>query len=88
MTSTYRQRSNTAGRVINGLAFVITPDSNRLHTLNATAAEIWRLAKSGCTVDEAAAHLEENYRVDYEAARRDAATCCDELVNRGILVVE
>ena len=57
----YRRNPNIAGRVIDGLAFVITPHDNKLQTLNQTATEIWRLAADGCTADAAASAIVELY---------------------------
>ncbi|WP_428261167.1 PqqD family protein [Haliangium sp.] len=82
---TYRRHPQTAGRVIDGLAFVVTADDNKLHTLNAAATRLWELAASGCTVEAAADELVRCYRVDRATAREDAARCLAELVGRRIL---
>lgn len=86
--SIYRQNPRTAGRVLAGSAFVITPDDHRMHTLNAAASEIWLRAAEGCTVEEAAQALFTRYQVDMPTARRDAQACCSDLVARSILVAE
>jgi hypothetical protein len=72
--------------VVDGLAFVITPDDNKLHSLNAAATEIWTLAEDGCSAARAADRLVECYEVDRETALRDAEQFCADLVERGILV--
>lgn len=84
----YRQNQRTAGRVIDGLAFVITPDDNKLHTLNRTATDIWSLAKDGVSLDAIAGEMAQKYVVDVDTATADAMRCCDDLVARGILVAE
>ena len=84
----YRRNPQTAGRVIDGLAFVVKPDDNKLHTLNATATDLWNLAASGCTKEEAAAALTKRYQVSEEQALRDVKCCFDDLVARQILVEE
>lgn len=86
----YRRNPQTAGRVIDGLAFVVTPDDNKLHTLNAAATHLWRLATAadGLSGEDAADALCAEYEVDRETARADAAACLDDLVARQILVVE
>lgn len=86
MAQVYRQNPSTAGRVINGMAFVITPDSNTMHTLNPTAALVWELAKSGFTIEQAATALTSRFDVTEEVAVNDIAECCSDLVRRGILV--
>jgi hypothetical protein len=82
---TYRQNPRTAGRVIDGLAFVVTPDDNKLHSLNVTGTFIWQLAETGRTVGEVAAFLARRFDVPAERARGDAARFCEDLRERGIL---
>lgn len=84
----YRRNPQTAGRVIDGLAFIVTPDDNKLHTLNGAATHLWRLAEQGLSADDAAAALCAEYEVDRNTAGRDAAACLDDLVARQILVVD
>lgn len=84
----YRKNPLTAGRVIDGLAFVVTPDDNKLHTLNATATELWSLAGQGVTAEDAAAALSRDYEVDAATALADARACLDDLVKRQILVAD
>lgn len=84
----YRRNPQTAGRVIDGLAFVVTPDDNKLHTLNATATRLWQLAASGCTAEAAADELCSRYEVDRDTALRDTESCLRDLVARQILIAE
>jgi hypothetical protein len=84
----YRRNPQTAGRVIDGLAFVVTPDDNKLHTLNATATRLWQLAARGCTAQAAADELCTHYEVDRDTALRDAGSCLHDLVTRQILIAE
>lgn len=81
----YRQNPRSAGRVIDGMAFVVTPDDNRLHTLNRTGTFVWQLAATGCTVEEVARALASRYDVSAERALADAARFCDDLAARRIL---
>jgi len=84
----YRRNPQTAGRVIDGLAFVVTPDDNRLHTLNAAATRLWSLAQQPISIEEAAHALTETYEVDAATALHDATACLDDMVARAILVIE
>jgi hypothetical protein len=88
MSMRYRRNPQTAGRVIDGQAFVLTPDDNRLHTLNEAATRLWELAREGCTAEQAAEALVARYEVDAETARADAASFLDDLVARRILSAE
>jgi hypothetical protein len=86
---TYKKNPQTAGRVIDGLAFVVTPDDNKLHTLNATATLLWQLAaKDGLTATAAADELTRRYQVEREAALADADACLRDLAARHILISE
>ena len=89
-TAVYRRNPQTAGRIIDGQAFVVTPDNSKLHTLNATATYLWQLASSseGCTAARAADELTARYRIDRESALRDAEACFRDLVGRQILIAE
>jgi hypothetical protein len=84
----YRQNPRTAGRVLAGQAFIVTPDDHKLHTLNLAAAAIWERAATGCTPDEAAAELVQRFEVDFDRALQDATACVADLVRRRILVSE
>ncbi len=95
----FRQNPRTAGRVVDGLAFVVTPDDNKLHTLNKPATRIWVLAERACTIDDAAAALvagffvedpktKERTDLDLGRARADAASFVSDLIARGILEPE
>jgi len=82
---TYRQNPKTAGRVIDGQAFVVTPHDNKLHTLNGSGAAIWDLAERGCTVEEVVALLTRRFEVDAERALGDAGRFLEDLTARRIL---
>ena len=84
----YRRNPQTAGRIIDGQAFVVTPDDNKLHTLNDAATLLWTQAAQGTSVDAAAALLCQEFEVDGATAAADAAACLDDLVARRILLVE
>ena len=87
---TYRRHPQTAGRIIDELAFVVTADDNKLHTLNLTATQLWKLAseRDGCTPEQAADVLVTQFEVDRATALRDADVCLRDLVERRILVAE
>ena len=84
----YLRNPQTAGRVIDGQAFIVTPDDNKLHTLNGAATQLWQLAASAISIDDAVAALTREYEVDRETAQHDAEACLDDMVARQILVVE
>jgi hypothetical protein len=81
----YRQNPRTAGRVIDGVAFIVTPDDNKLHSLNTTGTEIWVLTESIRSLTQVAEGLSRRFRVDEARARDDASRFCADLCERGIL---
>lgn len=82
----YRRNPQTAGRVIDGQAFIVTPDDNKLHTLNDAATQLWVLAAQEISADDAASALVEEYEIDRETAARDAEACLEDMVSRQILL--
>lgn len=88
MTRRYRRNPLTAGRVIDGQAFVVTSDDNKLHTLNRTAARLWQIAADAITPETAAKDLCEHFEVEYEKALSDCKLCLEDLVARGIIVAD
>jgi hypothetical protein len=85
MPSTFQQNPRTAGRVIDGQAFVVTPNDNTLHSLNATGTLVWELASRPVTCDEVAGAIARRFAVEAAVAARDVAAFLDDLVARGIL---
>ncbi len=84
----YRKHPLTAGRIVDGLAFVVTADDNKLHTLNETGTELWALAQEGFTVEQAAEMLVEKFAVDLAVATRDVLESLDIFVEQGLLEAE
>lgn len=82
----YKKNPHTAGRIIDGLAFIVTPNDNKLHTLNATATRLWQLAAEELTAEVAADDLCSRFQVERADALRDAHVCLRDLVARRILV--
>ena len=82
----YQRHPHSAGRVIDGLAFIVTPDSSRMHTLNAAATLLWQLASPGFTAEQGAAEMTEHFEVDAGQALTDLKECVDAMVARHILV--
>lgn len=82
----YRKNPQTAGRILDGLAFVVTADDNKMHTLNASASVLWSLAATGVTVEQGATALVQQFEVELPVAMSDVAECLASLVARGILV--
>ena len=88
MTRTYRKHPLTAGRILDGIAFVVTADDNKMHTLNGSGSVLWRLGEEGLTVEQGALELVREFEVDLETARRDVEECLASYVTRGLMVAD
>jgi hypothetical protein len=80
----FRQNPQTASRVIERVAFVVTTNGNKLHTLNRVGSYIWELAEEPRAIDEISRAVEEQFEVDEAVARSDAERFCDKLVSLGL----
>jgi Coenzyme PQQ synthesis protein D (PqqD) len=85
---TYRQHPRAAGRVIDGVAFVITPDDHKLHSLNGTGTQVWQRCAGGATLDDVTRALVLAFQVDETRARADAERFLSDLVARQLLAEE
>lgn len=83
-----RHNPDTAGRILDGEAVVVTPSDSRMHTLNAVGTWIWDHADGARSVAELAEALQEAFEVDPETARADTAAFVTELEGLGILVLD
>ncbi len=88
--SIFRKNPLSAGRIVDGLAFVVTAEDNTLQTLNSTGTLLWKLAQqeSGVTVEMGAKALVEAFQVDLAQAEGDVNECLQAYVRKGILVQE
>ena len=72
-------------REIDGRAIIIHSGPGEIHELNSTATMLWKEADGSLTIDEIAERLTEEFHVDAETARRDAAEFYRELEARGLV---
>jgi hypothetical protein len=83
--SAFRQNPQTASRVIDRVAFVVTTNGNKLHTLNRVGTHIWEFVAEPRGIDEIARAVEEQFEVDTSVARADAERFCSKLVSLGLI---
>ena len=86
--SSFKQNPRSAGRMIDGQAFVMTPEDNKLHSLNGCGSWIWALAEQGITLAQIATEVAARYDVPPLQAADDAQVFLEELLRRGILIRE
>lgn len=81
------RNENTASRIIDGQAVIMTLGDNTLHTLNDVASRMWGLCDDPKTVEQVVKVIHEEYMVSYEEARADCESFIQELCKKGILTL-
>ena len=64
---------------------VFNPDNNKVLSLNAAGVVLWKAFERGCSIDEAAQKLTEEFEVDIASARQDAGEFAEVLRSKGLL---
>lgn len=81
----YRRAERIAARVIDGAAFVVSVDQQRMVELNEVGTFLWEALEGGATVDSLAEALVREFTVEPSAARRDVEGFLAQLVDRGVV---
>lgn len=84
----FSQAERTAARVIDGSAYVVAIDRQMLLELNEVGTFIWERLDRPMTLDALARAIAAEFRVEPEAAKRDAEEFIRLLVDRGVVSVE
>ncbi len=80
-----RHHHDTASRVLDEKAVVITLNDGRMHTLNEVGTWIWEHADGSRSVSDIIAALLEEFDVDEAIARADVASYVELLAERDVL---
>jgi hypothetical protein len=81
----FRHNPQTASRVIDQVAFVVTTNGNKLHTLNRVGTHIWEMLSEPRDIEEISRALVERFDVEADVARADADRFCAKLVALGLI---
>jgi len=65
---------------------VLDPRRREVHLLNETAARLWELLASPCTVDELTATLADEYDAAEAEVREAVVECVGGLADKGLLI--
>ncbi|MEW5803150.1 MAG: PqqD family protein [bacterium] len=89
MTGKYVSRNeNTASRVIDGQAIIMTLGDNTLHTLNDVGSRIWNLCGDQKAIEEIITVIHEEYAASYEEIKADCESFIEEMCTKGILTLQ
>lgn len=81
----YRRAERVAARVIEGSAFIVSVDQQRMVELNEVGTFVWEALAPVATVDELVAAVTRAFDVDPSEARRDVESFLAELLDRGMV---
>ena len=81
------QHPDIASRTIDGQEVVVVPATRKLQILNEVATRIWELC-DGRTVGEIADTIVQEFDVEPSEASRDALELVEDMLERGMVVIE
>lgn len=84
----YRRANRIAARVIDGAAFVVSVDQQRMVELNEVGTFIWEALEAPATVESLVAAVTEEFTVEASQARSDVETFLGQLEARGVVAHE
>lgn len=82
-----KQHEDTASRIIEGEAIVLTPANGMLHTLNSVGTRIWELANGKRDVSDIIDKLTEDFDAEKNKIKEDAIHFIEDLVHKKMLVL-
>ena len=87
MKLTDRPARNDANAVreIDGVVFILEPDTGELHNFNSVGDRIWQLVDGSATVEAIAAVISDEYEVDPRTALDDVLAFLGELQEKGLV---
>jgi hypothetical protein len=83
-----RHHPQTASRIFDGEAVIISPSQNMVRMLNPTGSRIWELADGSLTLAEIAVILTEEFEVTPEHALESVRAFVQDMIERQLLTLE
>ena len=77
---------DTASRLFDGEAVIVSPSKNMVRMLNSVGGRIWELADGSRSLAEIIEQIVQEYEVEPQEAGVSVAGFVQELVDRGMLV--
>jgi hypothetical protein len=81
----YVRAPGAAAAEVDGETVVLSPSDLRYHSLNDTAAAIWRRLAEPSTVDALVEGLRQEFDVEHDECRTGVETCLVELTGLGLV---
>jgi len=82
-----KKSEDTASRIIDGEAVIVTPQKGVVTVLNETGSGIWQLLDGRNTVEDIINVISSEFSVSREEARKDTLCFIEELIEKDMVVL-
>jgi len=82
-----KKSEDTASRIIDGEAVIVTPQKGVVTVLNETGSGIWQLLDGENTVEDIINTISSEFNVSREEARKDTLDFIEELIEKDMVVL-
>jgi len=83
----YPVQTNSVGRIVDGEAVIVFPESGQVKVLNQVGARIWSLMDGSRTVQNIAEVICDEYQVEKEHAEADVLEFTEKLEKTGVVTL-
>lgn len=80
------RNKNTAFRIIDDNAMILSPEEGTLHSLNEVGSRIWELADGKMNIEEIISTICNEYEIEEDVAEREICEFVRELCNKGLML--
>ena len=83
-----KKSEDTASRIIDGEAVIVTPQKGVVTVLNETGSGIWQLLDGENTVEDIINAISSEFNVSREEAEKDTLCFIEELIDKDMVVLD
>jgi len=83
-----KESEDTASRMIDGEAVIVTPQKGVVTVLNETGSGIWQLLDGENTVEDIINAISSEFNVSREEAEKDTLCFIEELIDKDMVVLD
>ncbi|QQS44427.1 PqqD family protein [Candidatus Roizmanbacteria bacterium] len=84
--SKYKLKKDLVVQQVNEEVFIFDGETSILHTLNETAADLFKQLKKGATFSDLVKYLVDEYEINQEKALKDTKEFVDKLMKKKLLI--
>ncbi len=81
-----KQNLDTAARIIEGQALVITPEDSFLHTMNEVGTRIWEIAEKEIVIKDIIETICQEFEVNRDEACRDVIEFIQQMLDKNLII--